>query len=68
MVYKIQMTSQKIEEGTKIRTQRPNQIGVSKRVTMMPIKPGSTRMKDGIIHNIERIPNRILYHSRVVRF
>ena len=35
---------------------------------MMPIKPGSTRTKDGIIPNIERNPYKIFHHGRVVSF
>ena len=35
---------------------------------MVPIKPGSTRMKDGIIPNIERIAYKIFHHGRVVSF
>jgi hypothetical protein len=52
----------------KFRAPRTNQIGVSKRAIMLLIKPGSTRMLDGKIPIIERIPYKTFHHGRIVSF
>ena len=50
------------------RTTRPYQIGVSKKVKMMLIKPGITKMKEGKIQIIERTAYKIFHHGRVLSF
>ena len=55
-----------MQKATIITISKNPQIGVSKKVIKIPIKPGNTKIKDGKMPIIERIPQKIFYQESVV--